>query len=174
MPRSRPARSLRPAPGASGLRLWFARRSPTKAIDPSQLDNLIGGGIAESETPDGTLVREAWEEAGIAADLAQGARRVGELYVERVVPDGLQRETIFVYDLRVPASFVPANQDGEAVEHRCVPLDEAGRLIALSEGPDVVTVDASLVVLDALLRHGAIAADAPARAALAALLRRTL
>ena len=57
--------------------------------------------------------------------------------------------------------FVPACQDGEVVEHRLVPLDDAGALIANDAGPDVVTADASLVILDCLLRHGAIAPDAP-------------
>ena len=152
-------------------RLWLARRSADKAIDPAMLDNLVGGGIAHGEPPEVTLLREAWEEAGIEAGLARHARRVSELYVERVVPDGLQRETLFAYDLPLPASFVPANQDGEAVEHRCVDFEEAARLIALDQGADVVTVDASLVTLDCLLRHGAIPLDAPQRRALEALCR---
>jgi len=155
--------------GAGGPHLWLARRSADKAIDPSMLDNLVGGGIAHGEAPDATLAREAWEEAGIPAELTRHARRTRELYVERVVPDGFQRETLYAYDLPLPASFVPANQDGEAVEHRCVTFDEAARLIALTEGPDVVTVDASLVTLDCLLRHGAIARDAARRPALEAL-----
>ena len=152
-------------------RVWLARRSARKPIDPSMLDNLVGGGIPQGEQPDVTLVREAWEEAGIRADVARRARRVGELHVERAVPDGFQRETLFAYDLALPASFVPANQDGEAVEHRCVELDEAARLISLDEGVDVVTIDASLVTLDCLLRHGAVPADAPQRGALEALCR---
>jgi hypothetical protein len=40
----------------------------------------------------------------------------------------------------------------EAVEHRLVSLLDAARLIANEEGPDGVTADASLVVLDFLLR----------------------
>ena len=42
------------------------------------------------------------------------------------LPDGLQRETVFVHDLVLPPDFVPANQDGEAVEHRLVDLDGRG------------------------------------------------
>ncbi len=86
-----------------------------------------------------------------------------------VKADGLQAETLHGHDLWLPPSFVPANQDGEAVEHRLVSLDDAARVIANEDGPDVVTADASLVILDCLLRHGAIRADAPRRAALAAL-----
>jgi len=50
-----------------------------------------------------------------------------------------------------------------------VPLAEAARLIALERGPDVVTADASLVVLDCLLRLGAGPADAARLTALASL-----
>jgi hypothetical protein len=89
--------------------------------------------------------------------------------VRRAIADGLQRETMFVHDLVLPADFVPDNQDGEAVEHRLVELPEAARLIAQSTSPDQTTVDAGLVVLDCLLRHGAIAPDVPGYCALEAL-----
>jgi len=81
--------------------------------------------------------------------------------VRRLEPDGLQHETIHVHDLWLPRDFVPANQDGEVVEHRLVPLDAMGALLANDEGPDVVTADATLVAVDALLRLGAIDAEAP-------------
>jgi len=139
----------------AGTAMWLARRSPTKAIDAGMLDNLVGGGIAAGATIDSTVVKEAWEEAGIPAAVAAGARRVATLAIRREQPDGLQWETIFAHDLWLPEAFVPANQDGEAVAHRRVPLAEAARLIALEHGSDVVTVDASLVALDCLLRLGA-------------------
>ncbi|MCC7326347.1 MAG: DUF4743 domain-containing protein [Burkholderiales bacterium] len=133
--------------------MWFARRSAGKAIDPGLLDNLVGGGIAAGATIADTVVKEAWEEAGITAQLAGTARAAGALLIRRDQPDGLHWETIFVHDLWLPDAFVPANQDGEAVEHRRVTLSDAARLIANDRGPDVVTADASLVVLDCLLRH---------------------
>lgn len=142
-------------------RMWFARRAPTKAIDPGMLDNLVGGGVAAGATIAATLAKEAWEEAGIPADIACRARPMGTVAIRRDRPDGLQRETIFVHDLELAADFVPANQDGEAVSHRLVTLDQAARLIALTDGRNVVTADASLVVLDYLLRHGSLA-TAPA------------
>ncbi len=136
-----------------GIAMWFARRAPHKAIDPDMLDNLVGGGIATGASVTGTVVKEAWEEAGIAAPIAATARAEGTVQIRREQPDGLHWETIFVHDLWLPEAFVPANQDGEAVAHRRVTLANAAQLIANDRGADVVTADASLVVLDCLLRH---------------------
>jgi 8-oxo-dGTP pyrophosphatase MutT (NUDIX family) len=140
--------------------MWIARRSATKAIDPGMLDNLVGGGIAAGQSVAATVVSEAWQEAGIAAQLAGKAQPAGAVHICREQPDGLQREALFVHDLWLPADFVPAGQDGEVVEHRLVSLPDVARLIANDDGPDVVTADASLVVVDFLLRHGKIAPDA--------------
>jgi 8-oxo-dGTP pyrophosphatase MutT (NUDIX family) len=148
------------------IAMWIARRSPTKSIEPDRLDNLVAGGIAAGQSVAATVVKEAWEEAGIASPVAALARPAGSVHICREQPDGLQRETIFVHDLWLPAGFVPAGQDGEVAGHRLVPLGDVGALIAQAEGPDVVTADAALVMLDCLLRHGAIAPDAPGYVAL--------
>ena len=137
------------------LAMWLARRSPAKAIDPGMLDNLVGGGIATGYGILDTLEKEAWEEAGIPADLAGRARPQGRVDICRAQPQGLQRETVFVYDLLLDDDFTPSNQDGEAIDHRRVTLDAAAKLIA-SDDDDAVTADASLVILDCLLRHGAL------------------
>ncbi len=144
--------------GADGLwRMWLARRSATKAIDPGLLDNLVGGGIASGTTPAQTIIREAWEEAGIGEEVARRAPCAGWVEICRDRPDGLQRETIYVHDFWLPPEFVPANQDGEAVAHRlCLPDD----ILALLASDDI-TADASLVVVDFLLRQGHIAPDDP-------------
>jgi 8-oxo-dGTP pyrophosphatase MutT (NUDIX family) len=152
--------------GVPEATMWLARRSAGKAIDPLQLDNLVGGGIAAGSGIADTLAKEAWEEAGIPQALAAQAERAGALHIRRDQPDGLQSETIFVHDLWLPDDFVPSNQDGEAIEHRRVALAEAARLIALSDGRDLVTADASLVILDFLLRHGGIDPASPAGAGL--------
>lgn len=156
----------------AGAQMWLARRSPQKAVDPGLLDNLVGGGIAAGFRADQTVVKEAWEEAGIPAPLARAARPAGVVHSRKPTVDGLQRETIFVHDLALPPDFIPANQDGEAVEHRLVGLDAAARMIAQPAGPDEVTLDASLVVLDYLVRNGTLQPDQPGYCNLAALLHR--
>ncbi len=149
-----------------GILMWLARRSPMKAIDPGMLDNLVGGGIAAGMSVAETVVKEAWEEAGLAAHVARSAVPAGSVEICRAQPDGLQRETIYVHDLWLDSDFTPAGQDGEAVEHRLVGLPDAARLIANATGPEVATADSCLVIVDCLLRQGAIAPDTPDFAAL--------
>ena len=152
-------------------RMWIARRSFGKAVDPGLLDNLVGGGIAAGMRVDETVAKEAWEEAGIDAATAGRARPAGVVHAVRTMLDGLQRETLFAHDLALSAAFVPSNQDGEAVEHRLVGLAEAARIIAVEHGDDEATLDASLVILDYLVRSGTIHPDQPRYAALVRLLR---
>ena len=147
--------------------LWIARRSAHKATDPGKLDNLIGGGVPFGQTPFEALLREGFEEAGLAAELIRQAvpGRVIELACD--IAEGFMHEQLHAFDLRLPASVTPVNQDGEVAELRCLPVDQA---IELAAG-DAMTVDAALVTLDFALRHGLLAGDERAR--LAALLHGT-
>jgi 8-oxo-dGTP pyrophosphatase MutT (NUDIX family) len=153
---------------AGGVTMWLARRSPDKAIDPGMIDNLVGGGIATGYGVLDTLQKEAWEEAGIPADVTARARPQGCIDICRPQPQGLQRETVFIYDLELDAGFRPENQDGEAVEHQQLTMSDAAKLIASDHGDGAVTADASLVILDCLLRHGALGPDSPGVRALSA------
>jgi 8-oxo-dGTP pyrophosphatase MutT (NUDIX family) len=146
--------------------MWIARRSPRKAIDPGMLDNLVGGGIAAGATIEGTVVKEAWEEAGLPPDVARTACPTGALEIRRAQPDGLHLETIYVHDLDLPQDVVPANQDGEVVEFRLATPEDAARLAAQASGADVVTADAALVIADWLMRHGFVPPGCPAWCAL--------
>ena len=132
--------------------LWIARRSPHKPTDPGKFDNLIGGGVPHGQTPFETLVREGWEEAGLAADLVRRATRGRVIDLRRTLPDcaghGLQREQVFVYDLALPAGLQPRNQDGEVASLQLLPVAEA---LALAAG-EAMTVDAALATLDFALR----------------------
>ena len=156
---------------AGSRQLWFARRSPQKSIDPGRFDTLVGGGIAEREQVAEAMQREAWEEAGIVPAISRAAVWAGHVQVRHGAPDGLQRESICVFDLTLPPNFVPDNQDGEAVEHRALAHDDAAALIAATQGNDMTTLDACIVTLDYLLRQRNFAVDEDTRATLAALCR---
>ena len=131
---------------------WIARRSPDKPIDPDKLDNLVGGRIAAGMSVDETLRKEAWEEAGIAPALLAGLNCMGAVRVEYSVPEGLHREILFVHDLWLPPEFTPVNQDGEVAEIRCLPVEDV--LESLLAGD--FTLDAGTVMIDGLLRLGAV------------------
>lgn len=130
--------------GIVGERMWLARRSATKPIDPGLLDNLVGRGVSAGLSPAQVLLKEAWEEAGIPAELARKATAGGTMSVLREVPEGVQSETITIYDLELPADFRPQNQDGEVSEFKLVTFAEVER--------EVLAYEAGLVALDYLRR----------------------
>ena len=107
-----------------GKGMWIARRSASKATDPGLLDNVVGGGMTAGLSQMEVLVKEAWEEAGIDAALARRATTGGTARVLREVPEGVQSEIVHVYDLELPASFTPRNQDGEVSEFVLLPLEK--------------------------------------------------
>ena len=147
--------------GLCGERMWLARRSSSKATDPGMLDNMVGGGIGGGLSVEETLLKEAWEEAGIDPALARRATRGGTVELLREVAEGVQCELVHVYDLDLPRDFTPKNQDGEVAEFRLLALAEVRRLV---EDSDELTVDAALVALDFFSRRSAPRAPAPAGA----------
>jgi 8-oxo-dGTP pyrophosphatase MutT (NUDIX family) len=138
--------------------LWIAQRALTKATDPGCFDNLVGGGVADGQTPLQALVREGWEEAGLTPPQMQGVRPGSVLRLQRDIREGLQHEWLHAFDLQLPADARPRNQDGEVAGFECLPLAEALARAAEAQ----MTVDAALVTLDFALRH-ALLPEAAAR-----------
>jgi 8-oxo-dGTP pyrophosphatase MutT (NUDIX family) len=130
--------------GIAGGRMWLARRSATKPIDPGMLDNLVGGGIGAAHSVADTLVKEAWEEAGIPAELARKAKFGATASVLREVPEGVQSEIVHIYDLELPADFEPRNQDGEVSEFKLLSFAEVER--------ETLTYEAAIVARDYISR----------------------
>lgn len=150
------------APGRETM-MWVARRSMQKPVDPGMLDTLVGGGIAWGAGVFETLVKESWEESGVPEELARKARPGRTLHILHEVPAGTHAEQLFIYDLELPADFVPRNQDGEVSEHRLV---EPGAIRQCMQDGSM-TVYASLSVLDHLWRTGSMnERDCPGGAAL--------
>ena len=117
----------------------------------------------EALAPHGVRLRHAATREALEAEVAVDAPDVmlfdywlepytGPQLVRmlRDLPEGVQWEQVYVYDLMLPPGFVPRNQDGEVSEHRRVGL--AALLDIMSSG--AMTVDATLVTLDALRRRG--------------------
>lgn len=135
-----------------GLWLWLARRAWDRPRYPGKLDQIAAGGLTAYQTPRQVMVRECQEEAGIPQTLAEQLRSVGLVTLCHHNSQGqLRREILYTYDLELPASFQPCNQDGEVAEFQLVSVSEVLRLIAETEE---IKTNCNLVLLDFLVRHG--------------------
>ncbi len=63
----------------------------------------------------------------------------------------LRDDTLFVYDLELPASFTPHNHDGEIASFELMPLDKVESILA--ETGDF-KFNVGLVVIDFMIRMG--------------------
>ncbi|KAK9827627.1 hypothetical protein WJX81_000466 [Elliptochloris bilobata] len=152
----------------SGLELWVARRSRSKATWPGKLDHIVAGGQPAGMTCADNVIKECGEEAGIPPELAATAVPAGAVSYEALQPAGVKRDVLFVYDLRLPADFVPAPQDGEVESFRRLPIAEVAALVA---DTDEFKDNCNLVIIDFLIRHGHIVPEAPGYLALLAGMR---
>lgn len=142
----------------SGLAMWIGRRSLNKANSPGKLDQLVAGGQGAGYSVRQTMIKESSEEAGIPEALAETARPVGAITYRTMRPEGLRRDTIYVYDLELAPDFIPENQDGEIAEFSLWSLD---RVIATARETDDFKFNCALVIIDFLLRHGVLDPDDP-------------
>jgi 8-oxo-dGTP pyrophosphatase MutT (NUDIX family) len=134
----------------SDQKLWIARRSASKHIDPDLLDNITAGGVSANETLMNCAMRELSEEAGISFEQALRINPIGAITVRRgLIGSSLHHETLYTYDLELPLNFTPKNQDDEVSDFMLIPYEEALYQI-LNEK---MTIDAGVVTADFLLRH---------------------
>lgn len=138
------------------MRLWIAKRAVDKAVAPGKLDNMIAGGQPAGLGLKQNLVKEAAEEADLSEALALTARPVGAISYCHEDSWGLKPDTMFCYDLDVPAGFVPRNTDGEIESFRPMELDEVATRV---RDTDDFKFNVNLVLMDFLIRHGQLCPD---------------
>ena len=138
--------------------MWIGRRSLSKPTGAGQLDQVVAGGLPSGIGLMENVIKECQEEASISAVLASQAIPVGTVSYITKREEGLRRDVLFNYDLRLPENFTPINGDGEVDEFMLWPiskvLQEVGR-----EG--VFKFNSALVVIDYLVRHGFISPETP-------------
>ena len=137
--------------------MWLGVRSADRRRYPGCLDQLAAGGQPYGLGVLENAIKELGEEAAVPAELAASARPVGTVsYVQDDERDGLKPDTMFCFDLALPADFRPTNTDGEVDRFELVAIDELPAMLA---GDARFKSNCALVVLDYLLRHGRISAD---------------
>lgn len=142
----------------SRLSLWIGRRAPDKRVSPNKLDNIVAGGIGNGHGVVATLYKEGEEEAAIPAALIARAVPVGAVSYCMETKLGVRDDVLFVYDLELPADFVPKNSDGEIVHFELMPAD---RVVERVRTTNDFKFNVNLVILDFAIRHGLIAVDDP-------------
>jgi hypothetical protein len=149
--------------GPRGPQLWVALRSRSKPTHPGKLDHLVAGGQPAGLGLRENLAKEAMEEAAVPAELAARAVAVAPFRYRLLSPEGLRDDTLFVYDLELPADFVPRPLDGEVEQFRLVPADEVAERLRSS---DDFKYNVGPCILGFLLRHDVLGPRDPERAAL--------
>lgn len=140
------------------LLLWIGRRSPSKQVAPGKLDNLVAGGVGGGLGAAATLAKEAEEEASISPTLLARARAVGAVSYRMETPQGLRDDVLFLYDIEMPADFVPRNTDGEIVEF--FPMEARAALERVRDTDDF-KFNVTLTIIDFAVRHGLLAPEDP-------------
>ena len=154
-----------------GIWLWMARRARDRPRYPGKLDQMVAGGMTAYQSPQQVMKRECQEEAGVPMTLAETLKSVGLVTLCHHNSKGqLRREILYTYDLELPETFQPCNQDGEVEEFQLMSTAEVVRLVAET---DEIKTNCNLVVLDFLVRHGVLRADQAYYAELVEGLRRS-
>lgn len=153
-----------------GLHLWVGRRAADKAVAPGKLDNMVAGGQPAGLGLFANLIKECGEEASLPAALARRAVPVGLVRYCFSTPEGVKPDTLFCYDLEMPADAIPTPGDDECQEFMLWPVAKVLDILAAT---DDFKFNVPLVILDFALRHGVLDPDASAEyTAIAAGLRR--
>ncbi|MBL8838091.1 MAG: DUF4743 domain-containing protein [Alphaproteobacteria bacterium] len=141
-----------------GLHLWIGRRALDKPTYPGKLDHMVAGAQPAGLSLRENLVKECDEEAGVPEALARRAVSVGAISYILANEGGLKRDTLFCFDLEVPADFVPRNRDGEIAEFTLRPAAEVMEIV---RDTDDFKLNCNLVIIDFLIRHGIIGPEEP-------------
>ncbi|KAL1823865.1 hypothetical protein ACET3Z_010643 [Daucus carota] len=131
--------------------LWIGKRDESKSTYPGMLDHLVAGGLPYGISCGDNIVKECEEEAGIVKSIASQAIPVGVVSYMDIDAYRYKRDVLFCYDLKLPESFVPKNQDGEVGSFRLIPVQLVANVIQKTE---FFKPNCNLVIIDFLFRHG--------------------
>jgi|TARA_R110002033_G_scaffold8956_5_gene30405 8-oxo-dGTP pyrophosphatase MutT (NUDIX family) len=139
-----------------GIYMWIAHRSKSKPTYPGQLDNMVAGGQPTGYSFRQNMVKECAEEANIPESLTTTMKAVGTVSYVHETEKGIKPDVMVNYDLELPADFVPRPVDGEVSHFELLPLADVAERVRT--GFDF-KFNCALVIIDFLIRHGAITPD---------------
>jgi hypothetical protein len=136
----------------NGPHLWIGTRAADMKVEPGKLDNMVAGGQPAGLGLMENVVKECAEEAHISAKLARTARPAGVITYSFECPEGLRADTLFCYDLPMPAKLKPRTSD-EITRYELMPLAKVLKTIRTTRR---FKFNVNLVILDFAIRHGVV------------------
>ncbi len=133
------------------IKLWLGRRAMDRWHAPGKLDNMVAGGLPINIGLEENLAKECAEEATLSNELAQQAKPVSAISYCRESAAGLRQDTLYCYDLELPADFTPQGSDGETESFQLYTLDEVAEIV---QNSDELKLNCNLVIIDFLVRVG--------------------
>lgn len=151
--------------------VWVAQRASHLKFAPDKLDNLAAGGLILGLSAQENMHKEACEEAQIPADLLSTMQAAGAVSYLMDTPRGITPDTMLVYDLKLPPNFAPTTDGAEVSHFMTFSLAELAQRVY---DTDDFKYNSALVMMDFLIRHGAISSDHPEYLETVTALRRPL
>ncbi|CAJ2636905.1 unnamed protein product [Trifolium pratense] len=136
--------------------LWIAKRSHSKSTYPGLLDHLVAGGLPYGIDCRENVVKECEEEAGIPRSISIKAKPVGAISYMDIDGYRYQRYVVFSYDLILPESFEPKNEDGEVDSFKLIPVKHVAEVIRKTQ---FFKPNCAIGIIDFLFRHGYISPE---------------
>jgi hypothetical protein len=130
--------------------LWIGTRAENLKVEPGKRDNMVAGGQPADLSLMDNLIKECGEEAHLDPALARTAVPSGLISYAFDAPEGLRADTLFCYDLEVPANVTPQPSE-EITRFDLMPI---GDVLALVRDTDTFKFNVGLVILDFAMRHG--------------------
>lgn len=135
-----------------GLHLWIGTRATNRMIEPGKLDNMVAGGQPAGLSLIENVIKECEEEASIGAARARTAKPASVITYACERDDGLRADTLFCFDLEMPAGERPKPSE-EIVGFELMPIGDALRLVRTTNR---FKFNVGLVIIDFAIRNGLI------------------
>ena len=123
--------------------MWIGKRSK-KGNFPNNYDQVAAGGLPYGISIEKNLIKESFEEANINKKLVLKSKFDGTVSYRVETKFGLSRHILFCYNLELPKTFTPKNNDGEIVNFYLKPIDEILKII---KDTKKFKFDCSLVII---------------------------
>ena len=140
------------------MKMWIGKRALNKSTYPGMLDQMVAGGLTAGSTPIEIMIKECYEEAGLIPSDCKDLKAVGCISFW-CQPDNykIQAATNYTYDLELPSPFKPVNVDQEVDSFHLMTIPEVRKALESEQ----FKPDASIVLVDFLIRHGYISNTEP-------------